>query len=89
MNARFRLGSGSFGYPACHSINRFEWISQMTTLRLHQITARENRALLERLADNIRERLMRRAARARLLKLDDRMLNDIGLNRSSVMSDMF
>jgi uncharacterized protein YjiS (DUF1127 family) len=31
----------------------------------------------------------RRAARQALLQLDDRMLKDIGLNRASVMSDLF
>lgn len=61
----------------------------MTTMNLNEITARENRALLLRLASRIRERAVRRAARLALLKLDDRLLKDIGLNRASVQSDIF
>ena len=61
----------------------------MTTLRLHQITARQNRAMLERLIAHVRNSLQRRAARQALLRLDDQMLKDIGLNRSSIMSDLF
>lgn len=89
MNTRFRLGSDLAGYAPLHSITCFEWNSPMTTLRLHQITARQNRALLERLTNHLRERMMRRAARESLLRLDDHMLKDIGLSRSSVMSDLF
>ena len=61
----------------------------MTTLNLNEITARHNRALLQRLAGGIRERLKRRAVREALLRLDDHMLRDIGLNRASVQSDIF
>lgn len=61
----------------------------MTTMNLNEMTARENRALLLRLASRIRERAVRRAARLALLKLDDRLLKDIGLNRASVQSDIF
>ncbi len=61
----------------------------MTTMNLNEITARENQALLLRLAGRIRERAVRRAARLALLKLDDRLLKDIGLNRASVQSDIF
>lgn len=61
----------------------------MTTMNLNEITARENQALLLRLASRIRERAVRRAARLALLKLDDRLLKDIGLNRASVQSDIF
>lgn len=61
----------------------------MTTLRLHEITARENRALFERLVTHLREKLKRRAARKALMLLDGRSLKDIGLSRSSLMSDLF
>lgn len=61
----------------------------MTTLCLHQTTARQNRAMFERLVNHLRERAIRRAARESILKMDDHMLKDIGLNRSSVMSDLF
>ncbi len=61
----------------------------MTTLRLQQITARQNRALAVRLFETLRERLERRAVRRALMRLDDHMLKDIGLSRSSIMSDLF
>lgn len=61
----------------------------MTTLNLNEMTARQNRALLVQLAHSLRARMERRAARQALLQLDDRMLKDIGLNRASVMSDLF
>ncbi len=61
----------------------------MTTLNLNEITTRQNRALLKKLAVSLRERMNRRAIRARLLRFDDHMLRDIGLTRSAVMSDTF
>jgi uncharacterized protein YjiS (DUF1127 family) len=61
----------------------------MTTLNLNEMTARQNRALLVQLAHSLRARMERRAVRQALLRLDDRMLKDIGLNRASVMSDLF
>lgn len=61
----------------------------MTTLNLNEITARQNRALLRLLAGRLRERMARRTVRAALLRLDDHMLRDIGLNRATVMSDIF
>lgn len=76
-------------YSSPHSITPLNGIAPMTTLRLHQITARENRALFERLVTHLRETMMRRAARKALMQLDDRSLKDIGLSRSSLMSDLF
>ncbi|MBK8770376.1 MAG: DUF1127 domain-containing protein [Rhizobiales bacterium] len=64
-------------------------MDQMTTLQINDITARQNRAFIVRVATGLREMAVRRAARRALLKLDDRMLKDIGLNRASVMSDLF
>lgn len=61
----------------------------MTTLRLNELTARQNRSMLARLMADLKEARMRRAARHALLKLDDRMLKDMGLTRGAVMSDHF
>lgn len=61
----------------------------MTTLHLNEITARQNRTFMIRLVTGFQEHLKHRAARRALLKLDDRMLKDIGLNRASVMDGRF
>lgn len=61
----------------------------MTTLHLNEITARQNRALLSRLVFGFQEHAKRRAAQRALLKLDDRLLKDIGLNRATVIAGKF
>jgi len=61
----------------------------MTTLGLNEITARQNRSLLDRLMTSLHEARERRATRHALLRLDDRMLKDMGLSRGSVMSGRF
>lgn len=61
----------------------------MTTLHLNEMTARQNRTFITRLVTGFQEHMKHRAARRALLKLDDRMLKDIGLNRSSVMDSRF
>jgi uncharacterized protein YjiS (DUF1127 family) len=61
----------------------------MTTLHLNEITARQNRAMLSRLVYGLQENIKRRAAQRALLKLDDRMLKDIGVSRASVIAGQF
>ena len=61
----------------------------MTTLRLTEMTARQNRSLLDRFMVSLHEARERRATRRALLKLDDHMLKDMGLSRGSVLSGRF
>ena len=63
--------------------------TKMTTAKLVEITARRNPGLLDRIGHAMRQHMLRSAARRQLMMLDDRMLRDIGLTRSSVMSDQF
>jgi uncharacterized protein YjiS (DUF1127 family) len=61
----------------------------MTTSAMLELTARQNRNLLERLSHRLAENMRRRSLRNQLLGLGDHMLRDIGLTRESVQSDLF
>jgi uncharacterized protein YjiS (DUF1127 family) len=61
----------------------------MTTAKLLEMTARQNRSLFERLNARLTANLKRRSIRQSLLNLDDHMLRDVGLTRHAVMSDEF
>jgi uncharacterized protein YjiS (DUF1127 family) len=61
----------------------------MTTTMMLELTARQNRNVLARTIDGIRERMTKRNHRRMFLAMDDHMLRDIGMTRGDALAGKF
>ena len=61
----------------------------MTTTMMLELTARQNRNVIARAIDGLRERMIQRKHRRMFLAMDDHMLRDIGMTRGDAMAGKF